>query len=333
MTSRVRQQLQEFLRMADFKVAFIHGLAPELVHAIVQCTPSGFKTVSIEGTASDEALIEAVKDADFIMIYRAKPKDSVRAAKRTKLVQLLSAGYDMLKVDLLRELSLPLANNSGANSWAVADHSVLAMLALYRRLIPAHTAVRDGEWSKEIDGTNTFEMANKLVGIIGLGNIGSKVAKRVQAFDAHVQYYNPEPRPHEEEERLNVKWVPLDELFRTSDIISLHIPLNDHTRGLVGREQLAMMKRTVVLINTARGEVVDEAALAEVLEKKQILGAGLDAFSPEPVPDDSPFLKLDNVVLSPHSAGTTWDTWTRRGQFAYQNFQRVLSGVPAEGLV
>lgn len=320
--------------MADAKVAFIHGLSPELVEAIVQCTPDGFKTEVVDGKAPEAAQVELVRDADFIMIYRAKPKDGVfRAAGKAKLVQLLSAGYDMLKLDLLRELGLPLANNSGANSWAVADHSVLAMLALYRRVIPAHAAVRAGRWSQEVDGTNTYEMAGKLVGILGLGNIGSKVARRVQAFDARVQYHNPKPLASEQERALDVKWVELDELFRTSDIVSLHTPLNERTRGLVGREQLAMMKRSALLINTARGEVVDEAALAESLAGRKILGAGLDAFGMEPVPADSPFLKLDNVVLSPHSAGTTWDTWSRRGQFAYQNFQRVLDGMPAEGLV
>jgi phosphoglycerate dehydrogenase-like enzyme len=248
-------------------------------------------------------------------------------------VQLLSAGYDMLDLPLLRELNLPLANNAGANSYAVADHAVLAMLALYRRLFAGDASVRQGRWQAEIDGTNTYEMANKLVGIVGLGNIGRKVARRVQAFDANVQYHNRTRLAAGEERELNVRWVPLDDLFRTSDIVSLHTPLDEQSRGMVNAERLAMMKPTATLINTARGEVVDQPALIDALRTKRILGAGLDAFDPEPLPGDSPLRDLDNVVLSPHSAGTTWDTWTRRGDFAYGNFQRVWSGAPADALV
>jgi phosphoglycerate dehydrogenase-like enzyme len=316
------------------RVVFLHGLDPRLVQCIVACNPPGFETVAIDGKAPEDTQVEAVRDADFLMIYRARPKAAVfRAARRAKLVQLLSAGYDMLDLPLLRELKLPLSNNAGANSYAVADHTVLAMLALYRRLLAGDAAVRQGRWQAEIDGTNTYEMANKLVGIVGLGNIGRKVARRVQAFDAQVQYHNRTRLAPAEERELNVRWAPLDELFRTSDIVSLHTPLGEHSRGMVNAERLAMMKPTATLINTARGEVVDQAALVEALRSRRILGAGLDAFDPEPLPADSPLRELDNVVLSPHSAGTTWDTWTRRGDFAYGNFQRVWAGAPAEALV
>ncbi|MDB5914058.1 MAG: hypothetical protein JWP22_2733 [Ramlibacter sp.] len=322
--------------MSDRKarVVFLHGLDPRLVQCIVACNPPGFETVVVDGKAPEEVQVEAVRDADFLMIYRAKPKAPVfRAARRARLVQLLSAGYDMLDLPLLRELNLPLANNAGANSYAVADHAVLAMLALYRRLFGGDASVRQGRWQAEIDGTNTYEMANKLVGIVGLGNIGRKVARRVQAFDANVQYHNRTRLAAGEERELNVRWVPLDDLFRTSDIVSLHTPLDEQSRRMVNAERLAMMKPTATLINTARGEVVDQPALIDALRTKRILGAGLDAFDPEPLPGDSPLRDLDNVVLSPHSAGTTWDTWTRRGDFAYGNFQRVWSGAPADALV
>lgn len=316
------------------RVVFLHGLDPRLVQCIVACNPPGFETVAIDARSPEDTQVEAVRDADFLMIYRAKPKASVfRAARRARLVQLLSAGYDMLDLPLLRELNLPLANNAGANSYAVADHAVLAMLALYRRLFAGDASVRQGRWQAEIDGTNTYEMANKLVGIVGLGNIGRKVARRVQAFDANVQYHNRTRLAAGEERELNVRWVPLDDLFRTSDIVSLHTPLDEQSRGMVNAERLAMMKPTATLINTARGEVVDQPALIDALRTKRILGAGLDAFDPEPLPGDSPLRDLDNVVLSPHSAGTTWDTWTRRGDFAYGNFQRVWSGAPADALV
>jgi phosphoglycerate dehydrogenase-like enzyme len=173
---------------------------------------------------------------------------------------------------------------------------------------------------------NTFEMAEKLVGIMGIGNIGQKVARRVQAFDARVQYYDPFPLPPERERELNVKRVTLDDLFRTSDIITFHAPLTKDTHHVVNRERLALMKPTAVLVNTSRGPVVDEPALFEALQQKRIAGAALDVFEKEPVDPGNPLLKLDNVIVTPHSAGTTWDTWFRRADFAYQNMKRVWDG-------
>ena len=313
--------------MADAKVLFLHGLHPKIVEAIVSFNPKGFKTVILDGKSPEAEQIEAVKDADFIMNFRAKVTEPfLRAAKKAKLLQVLSAGYDRLDLKLLRELKIPVANNGGANSLAVADHAVLAMLTLYRRMLHADPAVRAGKWQAPIDGLNTFEMANKVVGIMGFGNIGQKVAKRVQAFDAVVQYYDKFPLKPEREKELNAKRVTLEELFRTSDIISCHAPLTSETRNVVGGKYLAMMKPSAIIINTSRGEVVDEAALHEALVQKKIAGAGLDVFHKEPIDPNNPLLKLDNVVVSPHTAGTTWDTWFRRADFAYKNFVRVQEG-------
>jgi phosphoglycerate dehydrogenase-like enzyme len=314
--------------MADVRIVFIHGVSQRVLEAITSLNPEGFTTIPFEGkTTPDEKQIEAVKDADFILWFSARLSDGVlRSARKVRLVQGLSAGYDSINLKLLRELNIPCANNGGANSWAVADHAVLAMLALYRRLLAADRSTREGRWRSAIDGTNTFEMASKMVGIMGFGNIGQKVARRVQAFDANVQYYDKFPLPSERERELKAKRVSLEELFRTSDIISCHAPLTNETRHVVNRERLSMMKPTAVLINTSRGEVVDEAALFEALQQKRIAGAGLDVFEKEPVDPGNPLLKLENVVVSPHSAGTTWDTWFRRAEFAYSNIKRVWAG-------
>ena len=314
--------------MANAKVVFLHGLHQKIVDAIVSFNPAGFNTIVVSGKDPEEIQIDAISDADFIVVFRAKLSERMlRSAKKAKLIQLLSAGYDSIDLKLLRELNIPCANNGGANSRAVSDYAVLAMLALYRRLSWADEAMRAGKWSAAIDGMNTFEMANKVVGIFGFGNIGQKVARRVQGFDAVVQYFDIFPQTPERERELNVKRVATrEELFRTSDIITFHAPLTKDTRHVVNRENLALMKRTAILINTSRGPVVDEAALAEALREKRIAGAGIDVFEKEPTDPDNPLFKLDNVVLSPHSAGTTWDTWFRRADFAYQNIQRVWKG-------
>lgn len=319
--------------MTDAKVVFIHGLPQRIVDVILSFNPEGFTTTVVGGKTPEEQQLTIVKDADFIMAYRARLSDRVlRSAAKARLVQILSAGYDNMNLRLLRELKIPCANNGGANSWAVADHTLLLILSLYRRLLASDQATREGGWNAPIDGMNTFEMANKVVGVLGFGNIGQKVARRVQAFDAIVQYYDKFPLSPERERELKVRRVSLEELFRTSDIISCHTPLTADTRHVVNRVHLAMMKPAAVLINTSRGPVVDEAALADALQQKRIAGAGLDVFEKEPVDPNNPLLRLDNVVVTSHTAGTTWDTWSRRAEFAYQNMKRVWEGQPPQAI-
>jgi len=319
--------------MTDAKVVFIHGLPQRIVDVILSFNPEGFTTTVVGGKTPEEQQLTIVKDADFIMAYRAKLGDRVlRSAANARLVQILSAGYDNMNLRLLRELKIPCANNGGANSWAVADHTLLLILSLYRRLLASDQATRKGDWNAPIDGMNTFEMANKLVGVLGFGNIGRKVARRIQGFDATVQYYDRYPLPPERERELKVKRVSLEELFRTSDVITCHAPLTRDTRHVVNREHLAMMKPTAVLINTSRGPVVDEAALADALQQKRIAGAGLDVFEKEPVDPNNPLLRMENVVVTSHTAGTTWDTWFRRAEFAYQNMKRVWEGEPPQAV-
>ena len=315
--------------MAGAKVAFIHGLTDEIVEVIIGHTPEGWTTVVIGRDTPPEEQRALARDADFLMVYAAPLADDVlRAADKARLVQLLAAGYDRMNLPLMRALEVPCANNGGANSWAVADHALMLMLALYRQQIHTDPATRQGRWSAPITGTNTFEMANKLVGVLGMGNIGRQVARRVQGFDAKVQYYDMYPLPEERERELDVRRVDLDELFRASDILTCHTPLTPDTRHIVSRERIALMKPTAVIINTSRGPVVDEAALIEALRQRKIAGAGLDVFEQEPVDPDNPLLRMDNVVVTAHIAGTTWDTWFRRAEFAYQNMRRVWNGEP-----
>ena len=313
--------------MTGAKVVFLHGLRPEIVDVITQYTPDGWTTeLATAATPIDEQKA-MVEDADFLLVYGARLHDDVlRAAENARLVQLLAAGYDSMNLPLMAALEVPCANNGGANSWAVADHALLLMLALYKQLMPVEPATREGRWNAPITGSNTFEMADKLVGVLGIGNIGRQVARRVQGFDAQVQYYDPYPLDEERERELQVRRVSLDELFRTSDIVTCHAPLTPQTRHIVNAERIAMMKPTAVLINTARGPVVDEAALIDALQNGVIAGAGLDVFEQEPVDPDNPLLRMNNVVVTPHMAGTTWNTWFRRAQFGYENMQRVWNG-------
>jgi len=320
--------------VTEAKVLFIHGVHPKVVDAITSYTPDGFRTEALSADTPEELLIEASKDADFIVLHPARIADNVlRAATHVRMVQILSAGFDGLNLDLIHELEVPCANNGGANSWAVSDHAVLLMLAVYKRLVVADASTRDGRWGEPITGLNTFEMANKLVGILGIGNIGRQVARRVQAFDAQVQYYDKYPLSEERERELNIERVSLEELFRSSDILTCHTPLTSETERIVNAQRLGMMKPTAVLINTSRGDVVDEGALIDALNAGTIAGAGLDVFEQEPVDPDNPLLKMDNVIATPHAAGGTWDTWFRRAEFAYANIARVWAGDEPQSLL
>ena len=315
--------------MPNPKVAFLTGLPPEIVEVIVGYNPDGWVTDVIYADAPADERARRVADADFIMVYRAAlPDDVLRAARSARMVQTLAAGYDSLNLRLMRELEIPCCNNGGANSLAVADHAVLLMLALYKRLVEADAATRAGLWNAQIDGFNTFEMANKLVGIVGFGSIGRQVAKRVQGFDARVQYFDPYPQTPERERELGVSRVALDALFETSDIVTVHAPLTPDTRHIASAERIAKMKPTAILINTSRGPTVDERALIAALRERRIAAAGLDVFEEEPIAFDNPLLSMDSAIVTPHSAGTTWDTWFRRAEFAYRNMQGVWNGDP-----
>jgi len=284
--------------MPDAKVVFIHGVSQPVLKAITSLNPEGFVTIPVEGkTTPEEKQIEAVKDADFIMWFSARMTDRVlRSATKTRLVQGLSAGYDSVNLKLLRELNIPCANNGGANSWAVADHAVLAMLTLYRRMPAADRATREGRWREAIDGTNTFEMANKVVGVMGFGNIGQKVARRVQAFDATVQYYDKFPLKPEREQELKVKRVSLEELFRTSDIITCHAPLTNDTRNVVNRQRLGTMKPR---------RYSSTRAAAKWSTKRRSTRRSRTSASPAP---DSTFSRRSLWTPAIHSS--SWRTWS-----------------------
>lgn len=315
-------------------VVFFSFMSDEVNRHMASFAPPGFEVVLRPHATPAEEKIRLIEDADFLIPYPGEvPAEALRRAKRLRLIQLLSAGYDRMDLALCRELGIPVANNGGANSWAVSEHAIALLLALYKRLLDADRFVREGKWRGDILGYDTYEVADKTVGIIGLGRIGEKVARKYKAFEvARILYYDVIPRPAVEAE-LGVQRVDLDTLLRESDIVTLHCPLTRQTRGLIGQRELGLMKPAAVLINTARGPIVDERALIEALQQRRIAGAGLDVFSREPISPDNPLLRLPNVVLTPHTAGTAYEGWARRAKFAFYNIQRVWEGKPPESLV
>jgi phosphoglycerate dehydrogenase-like enzyme len=204
----------------------------------------------------------------------------------------------------------------------------MLMLTVSRRLIWAHASVAGGRWRGNGPAPRMYELFDKTLGIVGLGTIGKKVARLAQAFGMRVAYYDIARLAEDTEDALGVRFRLLRELLKSSDVASLHVPLNDSTRGMIGAGELGLMKREAILINTCRGPVVDEAALTRALAEGKLFGAGLDVFDQEPTPPGNPLIKLDNVVLSAHFAGPTWDNHVARFRNGFDNVERVARGEP-----
>jgi phosphoglycerate dehydrogenase-like enzyme len=229
-------------------------------------------------------------------------------------------------LEAARRARVPVCNNGGANAISVAEHAVMLMLTTARKVIWQHRNVAAGRWRDNGPAPQMFELFNKTLGIVGLGAIGKKVARLSQAFGMRVQYYDIARLSEAEEDALGVRFRLLRELLRSSDFVSLNVPLNASTRGMIGAEELALMKPTAILVNTCRGPVIDEPSLYRALSAGKLFGAGLDVFDQEPPPADNPLLKLENVVLTAHFAGPTSDNHVARFRNAFDNVQRVRRG-------
>lgn len=290
--------------------------------------PKGF---SIEILSADaERRVAQLEQADILMGFlRGMPlrPDDYPHLRNVKLIQLLSAGYDKVDLDRLRASRIPLCNNGGANSYAVSEHAILLMLAVYRRLPALDRLVREGGWkSSKLGEEQEHELAGKTIGIIGAGMIGRTLARRLAGFEVNLIYYDPVRPAPEEDAILGLHYRELDDLLREADVVTLHAPSNASTHHMIGARTLGLMKRDAILINTARGELVDEAALHRALSDGRIFAAGLDTFEAEPPDPKNPLFSLENIVLSPHAAGPTWESWPKRFGNAYANVQRVARG-------
>jgi phosphoglycerate dehydrogenase-like enzyme len=318
--------------VAQEKIVFTQGIEmpPDIIEQAQQMKPASFAMEMLPPRTSAGDIGAAMRDAEYLLGFlRFLPDEAYLNAKRLKLVQVLSAGYDMVNIEGARKARIPICSNGGANSVAVGEHAIMLMLAVYRKLVAFHQNVAAGHWHRGIPRTvDIYEIEGKTVGIVGLGNIGQQVTCRIKAFDARVIYYDLFRRSHEEEERLGVEYVQLNTLLETADIVSLHVPLNDSTRHMIGAGELSRMKPKAILINTCRGEVVDEAALIRALQEHRIMGAGLDCQEKEPADPNNPLLKLPNVTLTPHNAGPTVDSYRKRFGNGYANIQRVANGQP-----
>jgi len=290
-----------------------------------ELAPKGFEIVKAAHNSPEQKA--ALPGTHYLVgfVQQYVTQQLYKDAPHLRLVQCLSAGYDRADIAAARKNKVPLCNNGGANSVAVSEHALLLMLAVSRRLITQHANVTAGRWHGNQPPT-VHELRNKVLGIIGLGTIGKKVARLALAFGMNVHYYDIARLREEQEDALGVRFRLLPEILRTSDIVSLHVPLNDSTHHMIGKAELAVMRKSAIIVNTSRGPVIDEKAMTAALSAGNLFGAGLDVFDEEPTPPDNPLLKLDNVVLTAHLAGPTWESNITRLRNGFDNVQRVARG-------
>lgn len=257
---------------------------------------------ALQNPYSREDVIRELQQADAgIIDVEPYGEDIFSQVKDSaKLLVRFGVGFDKVDLKAASKNGIAIARTTGANTTAVAEMALTLMLSCRRRIAKAQTRTQSGVWVKDVGN----EIIGATVGIVGFGAIGRRLAKLLSGFDCRILAYDPFPNEAALKE-LGAESVSLDELFRESDCISIHVPYTEETHHMVNKERLEMMKPTAVIVNTARGNIIDEDALYEVLKAGRIAGAGIDVFAQEPLPTSSPLLTLDNAVLTPHVSSQT----------------------------
>lgn len=318
--------------MSKSKILWLGIFSDHVKEMMRKNAPDGYELLFVQSKTDKEEHLRALAQADYISPNGIKlTKEYIEAAPNLKLIQLWGAGIDDYDLDWLKQKNIALQNGAGFNAPAVAEMAILHMLAVNRHLIYVDRTLRTGKWIKSEMRDRCNSLYGKTVGLVGMGNIGRVMSRYLHGLDVgKVLYYDIRRMPEQQEAELDVEFCGLDDLICQSDIISLHLPLNDHTRKLIDRRRIAMMKPTAVLVNTARGGIVDEEALIEALRDHRIRGAGLDSFSPEPPAADNPLFQLDNVVLTPHTGGAVVENVEPRIQHVYDCISKFEKGEPVD---
>ena len=287
--------------------------------------------VVVKTEHTPQELERAVADADALLV-RSQTKVSaevIEAAPRLKVIARAGVGVDNVDVPAATRRGVIVLNSPEGNTIAATEHTIALLLALSRRIPDAHSSMRQGEWKRgKFVGVEVY---NKVLGIIGLGKIGAEVARRARALGMRLVAFDPFI-PAEHAERLGVELVTLDDLLARSDYITIHAPLTKDTRGLIGKAELEKAKRGVRIVNTARGGIVDERALAEGVKSGQVAGAAIDVFEQEP-PKDSPLLEIEGIILTPHLGASTEEAQVKVAVDVAEQVVDVLHGRPARSAV
>ena len=275
------------------------------------------------------------EDADFILtsIYPIG-KAEIDRAPRLKLIHAPSTGYNHIDLEYARSKGVTVSNSAGENASTTAEFTIALMLACMRRLSMVDRRCKQGEWHTWTWRHDSYELRGKVIGIVGGGAIGRMVLQRLQGWDCRkFLYYDPWPMPKELEEKLGCERVDLETLLRESDVVSLHCPLTKETRGLIAEAEFALMKPNAIIVNEARGAVIDEAALIRALQEEKIWGAAIDTWEREPLDPEDPIVKMEKCITTSHLGAATRETVIRCFTVGYDNMLRQLRGEPPVNVV
>lgn len=276
-------------------------------------------------TTDPNELYERSKDADIVMIANNPyPAEVIERLENTKFINVAFTGFDHVNSKASKDKGIAIANASGYATTAVAELALGLTLDLFRAITKGNDDIRNANFPGPFQGR---EIKGKTVGIVGTGHIGLETAKLFKAFGANLIGYNRSEK--QEAKDLGVELVELDELLQRADIVSVHLPLNDETKHLLNKDKLSLMKDSTVIINVARGPIIDDAALADLLNEGKIAGAGIDVFDGEPpLPADYPLLSAKNAILTPHVGFLSDEAMELRAQIAFENTKAFIDGKP-----
>lgn len=308
------------------------GISEEEIRAIAKpIIDKGHElTLYNEKSTEIEVLKERIRDMDVVVLANMPLKGEViESSDKLKLISVAFTGVDHVDLEACKENHIVVSNSAGYSTPSVAELAYGLMISLLRNIVPLDEATRKG---KTMAGFSQIDLHGKTLGVIGTGAIGSKVAEIGLAFGCNVLAYNR--TENEELKNKGVTYLPLEELLKKSDIATIHLPLTKDTKGLIDSEKLKLMKENALLINTARGPIVDNVALADALKNGQLGGAGIDVFDMEPpLPSDYPLLNAPNTVLTPHIGFATKEAMKRRAQITFENIAKWLEGNPQNRVI
>ncbi len=304
--------------------------------------PSDWEVVFVDYPQPDDVMIKACEGADFLFVGSVETvsRNVIVNSPSLKMIHTEGVGFNKVDYEAAKEVNLPVCNNRAVNNSSVAEHTIGLMLSSLKRIALSNAQIRERDFAElqtELRTEGIHELSSQHVGLIGAGAIGQEVARMLAPFGCRVSYYDVYRPSTEREKELNISYMPLEDIFKQCDIISLHVPVLPDTVNLINRKTLGMMKDSAILINTSRGELVDQEALVEALEAGKIFCA-VDTVTPEPVPKDHPLLTLSpkaslRFIFTPHVAGTTVEAFIRMLQWAVANMKGVIEGKPPRNVV
>lgn len=314
--------------MTKYKIASFDFATEDIYEVIRSQFPQEFELLTLkDGSLEDR--ISIGKEADFfISATGAIPTEVIAEAKNLKMIQQQGVGFDKTDVELATSRGIEVCITPEGTSIGVAEHVVLLILAVYKKIVKISNEMYEGKFPMWDYRTGCFEINGKTTGFVGFGRIARESAKRLHAFNSEIVFFDSYiDMSKEEQDQLNVRQLDsLDELLQISDIVSVHVPSNNETRGFVNKEFFSKMKKSAIFINTARGDLVNEEDFFEAMRSGEIMGAGIDVYPKEPLQPDNEYIKLPNTVLTPHVSAGTVDALKAKTKHVCSNINRFING-------